>query len=102
MSASSSPPASDDQAGGSDPTRIFTPEELARHDGSQPGLPMLIAYQGQLYDGTGLFMWMTGSHFWLAAGCGLTGCRDEAPHGAEMLQRARHVGHLVPQGQPIG
>jgi predicted heme/steroid binding protein len=95
MSASSSPPASESDAGGSAPARVFTPEELARFDGGTPGRPIMIAYEGDVYDVSGLFMWMTGRHFWLCAGRDLTGHLSEAPHGEEMLQRARRVGRLA-------
>jgi predicted heme/steroid binding protein len=94
MSASSSPPASERDAGGRESARVFTPEELALHDGSVPERPILIGYRGCVFDVSDLFMWMTGRHFWLHAGRDLTGRMTEAPHGEEMLQRARRVGVL--------
>jgi predicted heme/steroid binding protein len=95
MSASSSPPASERDAGGVTPARVFTPAELARYDGSAQGRPVMIAYDGEVYDVSGLFMWQTGRHFWLRAGRDLTGHLHEAPHGKEMLQRARRVGRMA-------
>jgi predicted heme/steroid binding protein len=87
MSASSSPPGSD--------ARVFTLDELAEHDGRVARRPILIGYRGRVYDVTHLFLWMTGQHFWLHAGRDLTGRISEAPHGEEMLQRARCVGVLA-------
>jgi len=95
MSASSSPPASDCDAGGRPSARVFTLEELAEHDGRTPGQPILIGYKGHVYDVSGLFLWMTGQHFWVHAGRDLTGRITEAPHGEEMLQRAKCVGTLA-------
>jgi predicted heme/steroid binding protein len=86
MSASSSPPASDCDAGGPASARVFT---------RTPGQPILISYKGRVYDVSGLFLWMTGQHFWLHAGRDLTGRLTEAPHGEEMLQRATWVGTLA-------
>jgi predicted heme/steroid binding protein len=94
-SANSSRPAHEHGAGGPGSARVFTPKELAAHDGTVPGRPILIAYKGCVYDVTGLFMWMTGMHFWLKAGHDLTGRLSEAPHGEEMLLRARYLGRLV-------
>ena len=89
MSASSSPPGNDGAA------RVFTPDELAEHDGRVAGRPVLIGYKGRVYDVTHLFLWMTGQHFWVHAGRDLTDRIGEAPHGEEMLQRARCVGVLA-------
>jgi predicted heme/steroid binding protein len=95
MSASSSPPGSDAPAGGESSARVLTLDELAEHDGRVAGRPILIGYKGRVYDVTHLFLWMTGQHFWLHAGRDLTGRISEAPHGEEMLQRARCVGVLA-------
>jgi predicted heme/steroid binding protein len=43
-------------------------------------------------------MWMTGKHFWLRAGRGLTGRMNEDPHGEDVLKRARCVGTLAGTG----
>ena len=97
-SASSSTPANESDAGGGASARIFTPGELAEYDGSAPDRPILVAYKGCVYDVSGLFMWMTGRHFWLKAGRDLTGRISEGPHGEELLRRARCVGTLAPGG----
>lgn len=75
--------------------RVFTPEELAGYDGSTSGRPILIGYKGCVYDVTGRFMWMAGHHFWLHAGCDLTGRLSDSPHGEEMLERVPCVGTLA-------
>jgi predicted heme/steroid binding protein len=95
MLASSSRRANEGGAGGAEAARVFTLNELAAHNGTVPGRPILIAYQGNVYDVTGLFMWMTGKHFWLLAGTDLTGRMNEAPHGEEMLLRAKCVGKIA-------
>lgn len=76
--------------------RVFTSEELAAYDGSVSGRPILIGYKGHVYDVTGRFMWMAGRHFWLRAGCDLTGRMTDSPHGEEILERVPRVGILVP------
>jgi predicted heme/steroid binding protein len=95
MSASSSTLDNERMAGGDASARVFSREEFAEHDGSVPGRPILIAYRGWVYDVSGLFMWMTGRHFWLRAGRDLTGRMRESPHGEDMLRRARCVGRLA-------
>ena len=94
-SASSLRLVNEPDAGGSEPARVFTLDELALCDGSVAGRPILIGYKGYVYDVTGLFMWMTGRHFWLPAGRDLTGEMHDAPHGEEMLLRARCLGRLA-------
>jgi predicted heme/steroid binding protein len=85
MSENSSAPAS--------APHTYTLEELARHDGSNPSLPVLIACHGRVYDVTSSYPWA----LWkgLRAGTDLTG--DQAIHGAELLGRAPCVGTLRPQ-----
>lgn len=78
------------------PRRSFTRAELAAFDGSVEGRPILVAYDGWVYDVTDSFPWRKGWH-WACARAG----RDEtakmagAPHGPEMLRRVRRVGRLV-------
>jgi predicted heme/steroid binding protein len=112
MCASSSTPASEpsggdagehraDRAPASAPDgqfREFTATTLARYDGTDPHLAVLIAYRGRVYDVSGRFMWMNGRHFWLRAGRDLTGDLREAPHGEEMLEDVPCVGRLVEAG----
>ena len=80
---------------GSTALRRYTRVELARFDGSEPGRPVLIAYDGKVYDVTASFMWMGGRHFWKRAGHDLTGEMEESPHDRSMLERAVLVGVLV-------
>jgi hypothetical protein len=56
MSVSSSLPASERDAVGRESAGVFTPEELAHYDGGTPGWPIMIGYEGNVYDVTGLFM----------------------------------------------
>jgi predicted heme/steroid binding protein len=66
---------------------------LAGCDGSDPEKPILIAYEGRIYDVTDSFMWRDGRHFWHRAGRTFTASDlVEAPHGAEMLRRVRPLG----------
>ena len=111
MSASSSPPGSDGVGRGGPASAPasdlpatgadrFTLADLARFDGSDPALPILIGYRGHVHDVSGKFMWMNGRHFWLRAGRDLTDRLDEAPHGEEMLEAAPRVGILVEEPEP--
>jgi predicted heme/steroid binding protein len=70
----------------------LTPEELARYDGLE-GRPAYIAYRGKVYDVSDSFLWMGGRHQVLHdAGRDLTAALDEAPHGADLLDRVPVVG----------
>jgi len=101
MSESSSTPVKAEHVAGESPPvcpsvqRVLTPAELAAYDGRVPGRPILIGYKGDVYDVTGRFMWMAGRHFWLRAGCDLTGRMSDSPHGEEILERVPRVGILV-------
>ena len=75
--------------------RKITREELARSHG-RDGAPAYIAFRGLVYDVSGCFLWKGGRHQALhEAGRDLTGALEEAPHGADMLERAKAVGKLV-------
>ena len=77
------------------PPRRYTRGELARHDGADPALPVLIAFKGKVYDVTGSFPWAKGRHWGIhRAGQDLTGRLKESIHGEEMLARVRCVGVL--------
>lgn len=76
--------------------RTYSRAELSAHDGSEPGRPVLIAYQGKVYDVTRSFPWAKGSHWGdVRAGEDLTGRLKESIHGEEMLARVPCVGVLV-------
>ncbi len=77
------------------PPRRYTRAELARCDGTDPALPVLIAYRGRVYDVTWSFPWAKGRHWnGLRAGQDLTGRLKESIHGEEMLDRVACVGIL--------
>jgi predicted heme/steroid binding protein len=76
--------------------RRYTRRELARHDGSDPNLAVLIAHDGKVYDVTASFPWAKGSHWGeLRAGQDHTGHFRKTIHGEEMLSRVPCVGELV-------
>jgi predicted heme/steroid binding protein len=77
------------------PPHRFTRAELARHDGTDAALPVLIAYKGKVYDVTESFPWARGTHWAdLRAGQDLTGRLKESIHGEEMLSRVPCIGYL--------
>jgi len=81
------------------PRRRYTREELAIHDGTDPALPVLIAYKGKVYDVTKSFPWAKGLHWGnLRAGQDLSGRLKESIHGEEMLERIPCVGVLEGAG----
>ena len=74
--------------------RTFTREELSRYNGKN-GTPAYIAFKGKVYDVSGSFLWRDGSHQVMHhAGEDLTDSLDQAPHGAELLERFPIVGTL--------
>ena len=76
--------------------RRYSRAELARHDGTDAALAVLIAYKGMVYDVTASFPWAKGSHWGdHRAGQDLTGCLKESIHGEEMLARVPWVGELA-------
>jgi predicted heme/steroid binding protein len=75
--------------------RGFTRKELATYHGGN-GAPAYIAYDGKVYDVSGSFLWRNGRHQVLHyAGIDLTDDLDEAPHGADLLERCPIVGTLA-------
>jgi predicted heme/steroid binding protein len=67
--------------------RRFTEEELARYNGKD-GAPAL-------YDVSHSFLWQDGRHQVLhTAGVDLTASLDQAPHGADLLERYPVIGML--------
>jgi predicted heme/steroid binding protein len=75
--------------------RRFSRAQLSLYSGTD-GMPAYIAYRGRVYDVTNSFLWQQGRHQVLhAAGRDLTVEMDEAPHGAELLERVPVIGILV-------
>lgn len=75
--------------------RIFTKEKLHRYDGKD-GAPAFIAYKEKVYDVSRSFLWSNGTHQVIhLAGVDLTSCLDQAPHGADLLERFPTVGTLL-------
>jgi predicted heme/steroid binding protein len=100
MSANSSGPAETGakRAQGAASTRLrrYTRAELARHDGSDPALPVLVAYEGKVYDVTASFPWAKGVHWGdNHAGRDLTGRMKLSIHDEQMLSRVPCVGELA-------
>jgi len=74
--------------------RIFTPEELKKHDGKVG--PAYIAYRGKVYDVSSSYHWRKGIHHaahW--AGSDLTEALGQAPHESDLLDKFPVVGKLV-------
>lgn len=77
--------------------KIFTKEELMKCDGSN-GVAF-IAFEGKVYDVSKSFHWKKGVHQVMhRAGCDLTEAFEQAPHGADMLDRFPIVGELLDSG----
>jgi len=69
-------------------------KELAHYNGKN-GTPAFIAYNGKLYDVSSSFLWRNGKHQVLHnAGVDLTDCLEQAPHGADLLEKFPVVGTL--------
>lgn len=74
--------------------KSFSKEELARYNGKN-GAPGYIAYKGKVYDASNSFQWKNGRHQVVHnAGDDLTDALEQAPHGADMLERLPMVGTL--------
>jgi len=74
--------------------KSFSKEELARYNGKN-GAPAYIAYKGKVYDASNSFQWKNGRHQVVHnAGEDLTDALEQAPHGADMLERLPTVGTL--------
>jgi len=70
----------------------FSREELPKYNG-QNGTPAYIACNGKVYDVSGSFLWRNGNHqVRHQAGCDLTDCLKQAPHGDDMLERIPVIG----------
>lgn len=76
-------------------SRKFTLKELEEYDG-KGGKPAYIAHKGKVYDVSGLSLWLGGDHLGAhQAGKDLTEESALAPHGEEVLERAKLIGTLV-------
>jgi predicted heme/steroid binding protein len=76
------------------PTRRFTGEELGRYTG-RDGAPTFGSCKGRVHDVSGSFLWKDGRHQAIDdAGGDLSGSLDDAPHGADVLERFPMVGTL--------
>lgn len=77
------------------PERLFTQAELADFDGSVAGRPVLVAFEGRVYDVTDSYPWRKGIHWGCAhAGRDETAKMERAPHDARLLARVPCVGRL--------
>jgi predicted heme/steroid binding protein len=75
--------------------RKFTVKELEKYDGKN-GKPVYIAYQGKVYDVSQSDLWRDGEHMGMhQVGKDLTEELELAPHGEEVLERAKLIGELV-------
>jgi predicted heme/steroid binding protein len=74
--------------------RRFTKKELVQYDGKD-GRPAFIAFESRVYDVSRSFLWQDGRHQVLhTAGVDLTTDLDQAPHGADLLERCSMIGVL--------
>lgn len=78
---------------------VFCSSELAAFDGRE-GRPAYIAYQGMVYDVTGLKLWQGGVHMKHPAGRDLTSALSKAPHGEEKLQSLDTKGTFDREAMP--
>lgn len=59
------------------------------------GAPAFIAYKGKVYDLSSSFLWRNGNHQVIhIAGVDLTDSLEQAPHGADLLEKFPVVGTL--------
>lgn len=73
----------------------FTTEQLSRYTGKN-GAPAYVAVNGVVYDVTNNAAWAAATHFGLVAGRDLTQEFASCHAGANILQKLRVVGRLVP------
>lgn len=72
----------------------FTKKQLKRYDGRE-GRKAYIAYEENVYDVTGSFLWKNGKHQAVHfAGEDLTGGLNGSPHGIEFLEKFPIIGRL--------
>ena len=79
---------------------LFDPTTLAAFDG-EAGRQALVAYNGNVYDVTGMMLWPEGKHMRLhSAGSDLTDALARAPHGAGTIEACPKVGTYDAARQP--
>lgn len=76
-----------------DADRFFTKDELAKFNGKN-GQPAYIAFDGVVYDVSGVKAWKSGSHKGYAAGRDITEMLKKAPHGIKVISKLKKVGAL--------
>lgn len=70
---------------------VFNAATLLHFDGKE-GRPTYFAFDGLVYDASGLEYWSDGDHMKHHAGMDLTGALERAPHGSEKLEPLTNVG----------
>ncbi len=78
---------------------VYDPATLSDFNG-RDGRLAYIAFEGDVYDVTELGKWKGGKHFRHLTGEDQTQAISTAPHGVEMLERAKVVGSFDPKKQP--
>jgi predicted heme/steroid binding protein len=76
-------------------SKKFTDEELKQYNG-QEGKPAYITFEGKVYDVTNSSLWQGGDHLGAhQAGKDLTEAMKSAPHGEDVLGKAKQIGLLA-------
>lgn len=73
---------------------MLTYEELSQYNGEE-GKTMYIAYEGKIYDVSGMPKWKSGSHNGVKAGTDITDKISKAPHGTSKLDELKIVGEII-------
>jgi len=72
----------------------LTHQELSRFNGKD-GSPAYIAYRGKVYDVSSSYHWRNGRHQVVhKAGMDLTASLEQAPHGADLIEKFPVVAEL--------
>ena len=73
---------------------ILTSDELAAYNGKD-GMPAYVAYEGVIYDVSGIPQWATGIHGGNMAGTDITEKLNSASHGTSKLSSLTVVGKVA-------
>ena len=73
---------------------MLTLQELEAYNGEN-GAKAYVAYEGVIYDVTGVTQWKTGSHGGNMVGTDITEKLNSAPHGVSKLDEVMAVGKIV-------